>query len=50
MIGVEKPHVARGGRYHFFWGGGRGNTVHYHDDGSKKLNACILLLSHMVYL
>ncbi len=25
-------------------------TVRYHDDGSKKLNTCILLLSHMVYL
>jgi hypothetical protein len=24
--------------------------VRYHDDWSKKLNACILLLSHMVYL
>ncbi len=24
--------------------------VRYHDDGSKKLNACISLLSHMVYL
>ncbi len=24
--------------------------VRYHDDGSKELNACILLLSHMVYL
>jgi hypothetical protein len=24
--------------------------VRYHDDGSKKLNACILFLSHMVYL
>jgi hypothetical protein len=24
--------------------------VRYHDDGSKKLNACILSLSHMVYL
>ncbi len=25
-------------------------TVRYHDDESKKLNACISLLSHMVYL
>jgi hypothetical protein len=25
-------------------------TVHYHAEGSKKLNACILLLAHMVYL
>jgi predicted transcriptional regulator len=25
-------------------------SVRYHDDGSKKLNAHILLLSHMVYL
>jgi hypothetical protein len=25
-------------------------TVCYHDEGSKKLNACILLLAHMVYL
>jgi hypothetical protein len=24
--------------------------VRYHDDGSKKLNACIRLLLHMVYL
>ncbi len=26
------------------------HSVRYHDDGSKELNACILLLSHMVYL
>jgi hypothetical protein len=25
-------------------------SVRYHDDGSKKLNACIWSLSHMVYL
>jgi hypothetical protein len=25
-------------------------SVCYHDDGSKKLNACILSLSHMIYL
>jgi hypothetical protein len=25
-------------------------TVHYHSGGSMKLNACILLLAHMVYL
>jgi hypothetical protein len=25
-------------------------TVRYHNDGSKKLNARILLLSHMVFL
>ncbi len=29
---------------------GGGGIVRYHDDGSKKLNACILFLSHMVYL
>ncbi len=28
----------------------KGATVRDHDDGSKKLNACILSLSHMVYL
>jgi hypothetical protein len=28
----------------------RAVIVRYHDDGSKNLNACILLLSHMVYL
>jgi hypothetical protein len=27
-----------------------GRTVRYHIDGSKELNTCILLLSHMVYL
>jgi hypothetical protein len=27
-----------------------GVNVRDHDDGSKKLNACILSLSHMVYL
>jgi hypothetical protein len=26
------------------------NTVRYHDEGSKELNACILILAHMVYL
>jgi hypothetical protein len=26
------------------------DTVRYHDDGSKELNTCILLLAHMVYL
>jgi hypothetical protein len=25
-------------------------TVHYHSGGSMKLNACILILAHMVYL
>ncbi len=25
-------------------------TVRYHSGGSMKLNACILLLAHMVYL
>jgi hypothetical protein len=28
----------------------RGTLVRYHSGGSMKLNACILLLSHMVYL
>ncbi len=27
-----------------------GVFVHYHDDGSKELNACIRFLLHMVYL
>ncbi len=28
----------------------RVRSVRYHNDGSEKLNACISLLSHMVYL
>jgi hypothetical protein len=39
---VKGVSTGQGNMYYIF--------VRYHDDGSKKLNACILSLSHMVYL